>query len=98
MNVQQALTFLVAKAKSGADPGLYADLILDNVEPAVLARLLSGDVVATLSQIDARVQAHAQWFRDLGAMLSEALRPDDVEPGSESTAGDGDTGGNPVGS
>lgn len=97
MNVQQALKFLVAKAGAGADPGLYADLILDNVDPAVLERLLSGDVVASLSQFDARVSAHAQWFRDLGAMLSEALRADDVGTGSESPAADGDAGGNPVG-
>lgn len=97
MNVQQALKFLVAKASAGADPGLYADLILDNVDPEVLGRLLSGDVVASLSKFDARVSAHAQWFRELGAMLSEALRTDDAGTGSESPPADGDAGGNPIG-
>ncbi|HJX19119.1 MAG TPA: hypothetical protein VJ437_13130 [Acidiferrobacterales bacterium] len=98
MNMQQAVAFLVSKAAAGADPGLYADLVLDNVPEAMLRPVLAGDVVATLSQIDPRVANHAQWFRDLGAMLSEALRPDDAGTGSTTPAADGNAGGDPVGS
>ncbi len=98
MNMQQAVAFLVNKAAAGADPGLYADLVLDNVPEAMLKPVLAGDVVATLSQIDPRVADHAQWFRDLGAMLSEALRPDDAGTGSTAPPADGNAGSDSVGS
>lgn len=98
MNVHDAVGFLIGRAAAGADPGLYADLVIDNVPESMLRHVLAGDVVAQLSQIDPRVAQHAQWFRDLGAMLSEALRPDDAATGSSSPAANGDTGGDPAGS
>lgn len=98
MNMQQAVAYLVGKAAAGSDPGLYADLIVDNVPAAILEPIVSGDVVAQLSQIDPRVADHAEWFRDLGRMLSEALSPDDAGPGSDSSAAGGNAGDHPAGS
>lgn len=98
MNMQQAVGFLVDCAAGGSDPGLYADLILDKVPAAILAPIVAGDVVAQLSQIDARVAGHAEWFRDLGRMLSEALSSDDAGSGSGSSAAGGNAGDHPAGS
>lgn len=85
--------FLVERAREGSDPMLYADLILDVVPEAMIRPLLGdGDPVARLAVIDPRVQQHAQWFRELGAALLEALNSDAAQPGSETPAGDGETG------
>lgn len=96
MNMQQAVGFLVGKAAAGADPGLYADLVLDNVPDVMLQQVLAGDPVAMLAKLDPRVLQHAEWFRELGALLSEALRPDDAGTGSDSPTPDGHTAGNPA--
>lgn len=85
--------FLVERAKEGSDPMLYADLILDVVPEAMIRPLLGdGDPVARLAVIDPRVQQHAQWFRELGAALMEVLNSDAAQPGSDTPAGDGETG------
>jgi hypothetical protein len=98
MNMQQAVAFLVGKAAAGADPGLYADLVLDNVPEAMLRQVLAGDPVAMLAKLDPRVTEHAEWFRELGALLTGALRADDVGPGTDASTHDGQAGGNPPGS
>lgn len=92
MDMKKAVAQLVEKAASNADVGLYADLILDNVPASTLDLILQGDPVARLAQIDPRVNQHAEWFRDLGAMLREALSPDAAGPGSESDADLGNAG------
>lgn len=96
-SMKEYVGFLVERAAEESDPGLYADLILDAVPEAMLksikVMLDSGDPVARLALIDPRVHQHAQWFRELGAVLVEALSGDAVKPGSEAPAGDGETGG-----
>lgn len=97
MDMKSAVAFLIEKAAAGADPGLYADLVLDNVPGFVLKNLLTGDAVEKLAAVDPRVKSHAEWFRDLQGMLSEAISSDAPGTGSESPAGNGDAGGNTAG-
>jgi hypothetical protein len=67
------VAMLVEKALEESDPVLYADLILDNVPEAMIRAVLAAGIVPTLGAIDARVPQSAQWFEQLGAVLSEAL-------------------------
>lgn len=95
--MREAVAFLVERAQSDADVGLYADLILDNIPESILRPILDGDVVERLAALDQRVRENAEWFRDLGAVLREALA-DAAGPGSEPAAGDGGPGETPAGS
>jgi len=83
------VAMLVEKALEGSDPALYADLILDNVPEAMIRSVLSGGIVAVLGAVDARVKDQAEWFEQLGVVLSEALEAQDahaVGPGGTSPA------------
>jgi len=67
------VAMLVEKAIEESDPALYADLIIDNVPEETIRAVLAGGIVPVLGAIDARVAERAQWFEQLGAVLSEAL-------------------------
>lgn len=92
--VKQYVSFLVRKAAAGADPTLYAELVLDNVPEAMVREFLADpDPVTKFAQFDARVLQHAEWFRDLGQACLEALNADAAAPGSGPSPADGDAGG-----
>lgn len=63
------LTQLLAQAqKPNSSPRLYGEVVLDNLPPfieprALLERLKRDDWLQQLSQIDARVGQHAEWFQ-----------------------------------
>lgn len=91
---KQYLSFLIGKAAADADPALYADLILDNVPEHLIRQFLAdADPVAKLAAFDARVNQHAEWFRDLGRACMELLNAHASGPGAGSPAADGDAGG-----
>lgn len=92
MKMAQAVAFLVEKAAAGGNVDLYAELVLDNIPEAILRPILDGDVVARLAAVDPRVNNHAKWFSDLGAVLREALADDAAGTGSESAADQGGPG------
>lgn len=72
----KAIEFLIGKARAGADPTLYADVILDNVPDMalpLLEQLVRGDVVENLAQFDPRVKDFAEWFRALGEAVASGL-------------------------
>lgn len=61
------LAQLQDKAAKGANARLYAELMLDNLPPAIpaaelLERLSKETWLAELASIDPRVKAHAEWF------------------------------------
>lgn len=71
------ITALVAKARAGSDPTLYADYILDNVPEPLIRHVLShADIVGYLATIDPGVQAYREWFEELRAALQEGLEGD----------------------
>lgn len=82
------VAMLVEKAIEGSDPALYADLIVDNVPEDMIRAVLKGGIVPTLAAVDARVTASAQWFEQLGAVLSSALEivPDASQSGGAAPA------------
>lgn len=63
------LTQLLAQAqKPNSSPRLYGEVVLDNLPPfidpqALLERLKRDDWLQQLSQVDARVDQHAEWFQ-----------------------------------
>lgn len=80
---QQVLTyylgFLVGKAKGGADPSLYAELVLDNVPDEQLTPMLSrGDaLIDDLIGLHPPVAEHRAWFVALLKEINELLAPED---------------------
>lgn len=83
------LGFLVGKAKTGADPSLYAELVLDNVPDAQLTPMLQrGDaLIDDLIGLHPPVGEHREWFVALLKEVNELLEPVDEEPGVVDNAG-----------
>lgn len=99
-DLKKWVSFLIEKAEKGADPELYADLVLDNIPeaqaPEIFAQLegkTAEQVVVMLARFDERVNAHVEWFRDLGQAVLGALADDgDAIPGSDADGGNGNAG------
>jgi len=74
----QYLALLCAKAADGADPALYADLVLDNLDPDLLDQLLARlpTPVDGLIADHAAVAEHREWFEQLVAIIQGALAPE----------------------
>lgn len=74
----QYLALLCAKAADGADPALYADLVLDNLDPDLLDTLLARlpTPVDGLIADHAAVAEHREWFEQLVAIIKGALAPE----------------------
>lgn len=75
------LGVLVGKAKTGADPSLYAELVLDNLPDAQLTPMLArGDaLIGDLIAIHAPVADHREWFAALLKEINELLVPDEEQ-------------------
>lgn len=84
--VAQYLSLLCAKAQSGADPALYADLILDNIDDDTLAAVLNGQPtpVDFLADFHPPVRENRDWFDSLIATMREAL---DADSNNEAQSG-----------
>jgi len=65
--LKQYLPMLVARAAEGSDPGLYADLVLDNVPDTMLRDVLAlrPSPLDALIAAHSPVQRHWAWFRAL---------------------------------
>ena len=74
--LRQAIGFLVTKAKEGADPSLYAELVLDNAGDDIL-RVFVADPnwFDQLSQINEEVKSYPEWFGELKKSIIEMLTP-----------------------
>lgn len=77
---------LIAKAAGGSDPGIYADLILDNAPDELIEQyILPEDWQARLVKIEPAVAQHAAWFakmRDLIFTAWTELDPADTTAAS----------------
>lgn len=72
--LHQGIGILVAGAESGGDPGDYADLVLSNVPPEVLEPMFTDPAaVDNLAKINQKVNAHREWFVDLGEHIKACL-------------------------
>ena len=72
--------FLTGKAQAGADPSLYAELVLDNVPESQLTPLLAmGDsgLVDYMIQVNPAAAPHRAWFALLVKEINSLLEPDD---------------------
>lgn len=68
--------WIVAQAEAGADPGIYADLILDQVDPMSLRAFLSQEPWSKLVAIVPRAADHRAWFDDLLSQVTSGLNED----------------------
>lgn len=87
------LGFLVSKAQSGAEPSLYAELVLDNVPDAQLMPMLNrGDqLVDDFIAIYPPVAQHREWFVKLIHEVNDLLEPEPegaevIQPGDAHAA------------
>jgi hypothetical protein len=81
------LTLLTAKAAEGADPGAYAQIILDNLDEELIISLLNRrptPVDALISDYPPAAEQRA-WFEDLVSIIQEAFEDDE---GGESEGGE----------
>jgi hypothetical protein len=83
---QQMLKFflntLVSAASQNADPVTYADMILDQVPPEIVAKWIeSEDLMNELAKHDARVATFPVWFRELRDAIVER-RAEENGPGT----------------
>ncbi len=92
------LGFLVGKAKTGAEPSLYAELVLDNVPDVQLTPMLArGDqLIDYLIEVQPLVAQHREWFVKLIDEINDLLEPepegaDVIEPSGGSNAVDAAT-------
>lgn len=86
-DVRRHLQTLCDAAARQSDPGIYADLIVDLVDPAVLNGLLNSDPMTQLIAAHPPVGQHREWFGQLIALLKEddpgnapPVTPDDDPP------------------
>lgn len=79
--MRQQLSFLVTKAAKNSDPGLYAELLLDNLPEGVpkgtVGQFLAReDWWSMLQQFDARVEPYQGWFSQLRESIMEEIQGD----------------------
>ncbi len=74
---KQQLGFLIKQAESGKDPGLYAELLLDQIgAPAVLDFVGQDDCYDKLLVIEPAIAAYRPWFEALRAAILEITHED----------------------
>ena len=82
--LKMQLAILVQRAKRGSDPALYAELILDTVEPEAVAQFITApDAIEKLTAINPEVANHQEWFRAVGIHLSQMLAEENETPDGE---------------
>lgn len=82
MRYRAQIRQLCAKAARGADPALYADLLLDEFGPdAVGAMVTNPDIMTRLVSLEPAVAQHESWFHSLLEQLKAAL--DDTDGDSK---------------
>lgn len=81
---KQQLNFLIKQAEAGKDPGLYAELLLDQIgAPAVLDFVGKEDCYEKLLAIEPAIEAYRPWFEALRTAILEITREDDDLTGDE---------------
>lgn len=80
------LSQLVQKAREDADPGLYAEIILDNLDDEKIAFFLTGpNGIENLINVDPAVSTVRPWFERLRTEVSAMLTDDDESAMVEET-------------
>ena len=72
--IRQQINVLLGKAKRDADPSLYADLILDEVQPEIIQQHLLGEAaLAKAIELVPEVANYKRWFIQLQNALKESM-------------------------
>lgn len=80
----QQLPVLLRGAQGDSDPGVYAQLILDQVPELYLRPMIEylkkPDWFDLLARADGRVVPFKQWFQALGSEIVQATSPKETPP------------------
>jgi len=86
--MQKQINGLLSRAAANSDPGLYAEMILDQLPDDYVDKfadfIFSDDVMEEMTKLVPDVNKHLGWFIDLRDELREALQPDPDEVTGES--------------
>jgi hypothetical protein len=83
--LRQGLHFLAQQAQAGSDPGLYAELVLDQAGDEEASGLLgNAQWFEILAGIEPSISPHRPWFEELKTAALELL----TEPEKTSTSGE----------
>jgi len=79
--MKMQLAFLVRQAAGGANPELYAELVMDHVSQDQLKQFFAGstDPIDALAKIDPRVAHHRPWFELLIKEIVNLMDEDNVD-------------------
>lgn len=87
--IGEQIAFLISMAAAGRDPGLYAEMMLDNMPPPAVNYILSNpNVIGELTQYNAAVGQHVQWFQKLLEAMRAMIQGDggdETEPDNAAT-------------
>jgi len=80
--ISRYLNMLVNKAAAGAEPELYAELVLDNLpEQTIREQLLVPGILDELAKVNPGVNVHRDWFERLQTALQTFLNDNVTPPG-----------------
>lgn len=72
--LHQGISMLVMGAKTQADPGDYAEMVLNNVQEDVLEAMFTDpQAIDNLAKINPEVMTYRAWFEDLGEHIKACL-------------------------
>jgi hypothetical protein len=87
--IKMALNFLAIKAGEGADPDLYAEMVLDNAPEDDIKMLFSNPQwFDQLAAVAPAIRNHVEWFTKLRASIEQQLTEEQapVNPSPDETA------------
>lgn len=86
--LRQQTVMLCHQASKGKDPGLYAELFLDNLPPGLtpeimLERLQAPDAIQQLGRLNSNVLKFPEWFEEFRQECIDALTDDGDQAGGD---------------
>lgn len=85
--VKQQLAMLVGRAQKSSDPGLYAELIVDNFDPGLVRQLAQPGAIDFIIALHPPCATFRPWFEQLLTELSDIVNEEATASG-EARAGD----------
>lgn len=93
--IEPQLNNLVKLAKSGKNPELYAEVLLDNLPPQINEEIINKyltneNIIEDLSKINPEVKNHSEWFLAFKDAIKELISSENQEPLTEDENKDND--------
>lgn len=85
--VQAQLAYMCTRAQKGSDPGLYAELIIDSFDPALVAQMTAPGAIEYVLAMHPPAAQYRPWFEALLTSLAEQAIAEDDAPVGETPGG-----------